>query len=62
MLISSKWLAPEIKRDPREPTDPGYKGELDVLIAIFEHSEEGLQELKEVSSPRLQNPNLLYIR
>ena len=32
------------RRDPREPTDPCDKGELDVAIKTFEHSEEGLEE------------------
>ena len=33
------------KRDLRKSTDPCNKGELDVFIEVFEHSEEGLQEL-----------------
>ena len=37
-------IGPWENRDPREPTDSGYKGELDVFIKTFERSEEVLEE------------------
>ena len=44
-LISFQMIGLGEKRDPREPTDPCDKGELDVFIKTFEHSEERLQNL-----------------